>query len=36
MKISGIQHNYAWIIALVILLLQENFAAKFESLILRV
>lgn len=34
MKISGIQYNYAWIIAFVILLLQESFAAKFETDIL--
>lgn len=30
MKNSGIQQNYAWIIAFVTLLLQETFAAKFE------
>lgn len=30
MKNNGIQQNYAWIIAFVILLLQETFAAKFE------
>lgn len=30
MKISGVQKNYAWIIAFVFLLLQETFAAKFE------
>lgn len=30
MKISGIQYNYAWIIAFVILLLQATFAVKFE------
>ena len=30
MKISGIQWNYAWITAFVILLLQETFAAKSE------